>query len=380
MSAYCRGMDRVTRLSWPDVVPALVVLGFTLVGTHGAADSRNHPGSHPMDTGGYVLAGLVASTVLLRRAAPTAGLLACATAVSTYLAIGYAFGPVLLVMGLMAVWTAARLPLTRLLPVGGGALAIAEAGLAIRYFRDPADLRLVALLAAPAWLAVPYAIGTVIQYRKRDRVRGRKADADAAIAAERLRIAAEVHDVAGHGLAVIAMQAGVALHVLERRPEQARIALEEIRAASTEALDGLRATLDSMRGGETPTNPGLPGLGDLPALAERIGKAGVAVELTTSGQAVAVPAAVDHAAYRIVQESLTNVLRHANATRAAVATSWSPDALRISVLDDGRTAPGPEGGGIAGMRARAEAVGGTLHTSLGPGGFEVVATLPLGSA
>lgn len=371
----------MTRLSWPDVVPALIVLAFTIVGTHGAAHSQHHPGLHPMDTAGYVLAGLAASTVLLRRVAPTLGLLACATAVSTYLAIGYPFGPVLLVMGLMAVWAAARLPLARLLPVGGGALAIAEAGLAIRYFREPDDSRLVALLAAPAWLAVPYAIGTVIQYRKRDRVRGRKADADAAIAAERLRIAAEVHDVAGHGLAVIAMQAGVALHVLERRPEQARIALEEIRAASTEALDGLRTTLDSLRGGETPTNPGLPGLCDLPALAERIGRAGVAVDLTTSGQSVPVPAAVDHTAYRIVQESLTNVLRHANATRAVVATEWTPGALRVAVTDDGRAAAAPAGGGIAGMRARAEGVGGTLHASFGAaGGFEVVATLPLGAA
>ena len=116
--------------------------------------------------------------------------------------------------------------------------------------------------------------------------------------------------------------------------EQARIALEEIRAASTEALDGLRASLNSLRtpGAEAPLTPNLPGLADVPALADRISRAGVAVDLDSSGQAVPVAPATDHAAYRIVQESLTNVLRHAEANRVRVTTAWTAGCGAGSVL------------------------------------------------
>jgi signal transduction histidine kinase len=365
-----------------DVALTVGLLAFTLVGTHGAS-SGQEDALRDMDAGGYLLAGLTALTLLARRLYPVGALLTCALAVSSYLAIGYAFGPVLIVMGLMAVSAAAALPLPRVLPAGLLALGIAVAGLAIRFGRDSDESAFVALLAAPAWLAVPFSIGAVIRLTNEGRSRTRRDDAARAADAERLRIAAEVHDVAGHGLAVIAMQAGVALHVLDRKPEQARIALEEIRAASTEALNGLRATLDSLRTADAaPLRPGLPGLADLPALAERISRAGVAVDLRSSGQAYPVFPAVDHAAYRIVQESLTNVLRHANAHRATVTTTWTPGLLTVTVADDGTAgssgAPGAEGGGIAGMRARAAGVGGSLRAGPGPsGGFEVVATLPL---
>jgi signal transduction histidine kinase len=245
----------------------------------------------------------------------------------------------------------------------------------------------VGLLAGTAWLGAPWAVGALIRMRSEGRIQSRREEATRAADAERLRIAAEVHDVAGHGLAVIAMQAGVALHVLDRRPEQARIALEEIRAASTEALDGLRASLDSLRtpGADAPLTPGLPGLAELPALVERIRRAGMAVELTATGQAVPVAPALDHAAYRIVQESLTNVLKHAGpASRAWVRLQWRPDALELSVLDDGRGAAAMvdgdgRGQGVLGMAERAKLHGG--HLEAGPragGGFGVHAALPYG--
>ena len=382
-AAYGRRVsERVGRPSGLDVALTVGLLAFTLVGTHGAS-SGQQDALRDMDAGGYALAALAALTLLARRLYPVGALLTSAIAVSTYLAIGYAFGPVLIVMGLMAVSAAARLPLPRVLPAGLIALAIAVTGLAVRFGRDSDDSAFVALLAAPAWLAVPFSIGAVIRLSNEGRLRTRRDEAARAADAERLRIAAEVHDVAGHGLAVIAMQAGVALHVLDRKPEQARIALEEIRAASTEALDGLRATLDSLRTADAaPLNPGLPGLADLPALAERISRAGVAVDVTANGQAYPVFPAVDHTAYRIVQESLTNVLRHANAKRARVTTTWAPGELTVTVVDDGVGTPGTErgteGGGIAGMRARAAAVGGTLRAApAAGGGFEVVATQPL---
>ena len=383
-AAYCRRMqDRVARPSGLDVVLTVALLAFTMIGTTGAAQGQDEV-LRDLDVGGYLLAAVAAGVLVARRISPIGSLLLCAVAVSSYLAIGYAFGPVLICLGLLALSAAAVLPLRAALPGGLLALAITVVGLAIRFGRESDEPAAVALLAGPAWLAVPFSIGAVLHLRNQDRVRGRRADADAAVAAERLRIAAEVHDVAGHGLAVIAMQAGVALHVLDRKPEQARIALEEIRAASTEALDGLRTTLDSLRAAEAPLSPGLPGLADLPALTERISRAGVPVELRSSGQAVPLFPAVDHVAYRIAQESLTNVLRHANAQRVQVTTTWAPGELRLSVRDDGAPTAsaevGAEGGGIAGMRARAASVGGTLKAGPVPGGgFEVRATLPLGA-
>lgn len=378
-AAYGRGVsERVGRPSALDVALTVGLLAFTLVGTHGASAGQDDA-LRDLDAGGYVLAALAALTLLARRLYPAGALITCALAVSAYLAIGYAFGPVLIAMGLMAVSAAAQVPLPRVLPAGLLALGIAVTGLAVRFGRESDESAFVALLAAPAWLAVPFSIGAVIRLSNEGRSRTRRDEAARAADAERLRIAAEVHDVAGHGLAVIAMQAGVALHVLDRKPEQARIALEEIRAASTEALDGLRATLDALRTTDAaPLAPGLPGLADLPALAERITRAGVAVDLRSSGTAHPVFPAVDHAVYRIVQESLTNVLRHADAHRATVTTAWAPGMLTVAVRDDGSGAPGPEGGGIAGMRSRAAGVGGTLHAAPVPGGgFEVVATLPL---
>ncbi len=379
-AAYCSNVTECRRRPpGTDVALTLALTAFTLVGTAGAASGQDDA-LRGIDVVGFVLAALSAIPFVVRRGAPVAGTVASALAAAVYFAAGYAFGPVLIALGLITASMAAALPLSRALRAGVAPLALLMTGLVIRFAREPDESGAVGLLAAPAWLVVPFAIGVVVGLNSENRARNRRDEADRAIHAERLRIAAEVHDVAGHGLAVIAMQAGVALHVLERKPEQARIALEEIRAASTEALDGLRTTLDSLRATDAPLTPGLPGLADLPALADRISRAGVAVDLRSSGQAVPVFPAVDHTAYRIVQESLTNVLRHANAQRVQVTAAWGPGELRLSVRDDGAGATGAEGGGIAGMRARAASVGGTLDAApLTGGGFEVRATLPLGA-
>jgi signal transduction histidine kinase len=381
LGAYGRSVrERPDRPDLWQVLRGLLLLVFTMVGTAGASHGGSEDALHDMNALGYLLAFLAAAPFLTVTMLPLPSLAVSAAAVSTYMAIGYSFGPVIVALALVTIVAAASTPTSRALAVFVPIAAVVTTGLTIRFARDPDESGWVALLAGIAWIGAPWAIGAFIRLRSEGRVRTRREEAARAADAERLRIAAEVHDVAGHGLAVIAMQAGVALHVLDRKPEQARIALEEIRATSTEALDGLRATLASLRtpGAEAPLTPGLPGLADLPALVERITRAGVPVELATSGQAVPVPADVDHTAYRIVQESLTNVLRHANAERARVTTAWAGDGLTVTVLDDGRGAPGAEGSGIAGMRARVEAVGGTLRAApAAGGGFEVVATLPL---
>ena len=194
---------------------------------------------------------------------------------------------------------------------------------------------------------------------------------------EQLRMAQDLHDGVGHGLAVIAMQAGVALHVLEKDPAAARQSLEAIRDTSRESLDSLRAELSRLSGA-APRTP-RRGLADLDVLVERVGAAaGLDVAVRRSGSSRPLESAVDAAAYAIIQESLTNVLRHASA-RSIVVEIDAADDLRLRVTDDGRGGTvHDEGMGLPGMRERVEALGGSF--TAGPraeGGFEVGAVIPL---
>lgn len=195
------------------------------------------------------------------------------------------------------------------------------------------------------------------------------------VAEERLRIAREVHDIVGHAMATISVQAGVALHVAEHRPHQAREALAAIRTICDEGLVDVKTALGVLR---SPGDPGV-GLDRLPELVGTAADAGLHVELTATGGARPLPEPVDRAAYRIVQEALTNVLRHSAARSVRLRLDHEPAALRISVRDDGppRGADG-DGHGIAGMRERARALSGRLTAAPHPdGGFEVRAELPL---
>jgi signal transduction histidine kinase len=193
--------------------------------------------------------------------------------------------------------------------------------------------------------------------------------------------------VLAHNISMINVQAGVALHLLDERPEQARPALTAIKQASKEALIELRSVLGVLRrvdeedGSRDPT----PTLGRLDDLVARTQATGLSVRLRRRGDAVPLPAPVDVAAFRIVQEGLTNVLRHAAATTATVEIAYVSDALTVLVDDDGggsAAAQGSPGGrGIVGMRERAESVGGSLEAGPRPGGgFRVRARLPLEEA
>ncbi len=200
---------------------------------------------------------------------------------------------------------------------------------------------------------------------------------------ERLRMARELHDVLGHHLSLINVQAGVGLHLMDNRPEQAREALTAIKTASAEALREVRAVLGVLRP-EEEAAPRQPALG-LDRLDELTAAAGLPVTTTITGMRRVLPAEVDRAAYRIVQEALTNVRKHAAPEATAeVTVDYAPDELRLSIRNDG---PSPDAGetgdgsGIAGMRARAEALGGSLHAGpLPAGGFGVTALLPIGEA
>jgi len=210
----------------------------------------------------------------------------------------------------------------------------------------------------------------------------RAAEGDRRVAEERVRIARDVHDVVAHAMVAINVQAGVAAHVLERRPEQAATALQEIKRVSGEALADLRATLGVLREGESqaPVSP-TDSLAQLAELAGPLRAAGISVDVNVDGGRV--PAAVGAAAYRIVQEALTNVLRHAGAQHADVRVAVNDANVEVEVADDGAAAPVPaapagSGNGLRGMAERAAAVGGVVDAGRADdGGWCVRAVLPL---
>ena len=212
-------------------------------------------------------------------------------------------------------------------------------------------------------------------------------DARRQVDEERLRIARELHDVVAHTMATINVQAGVAAHVLPTQPEVVAEALQAIKTASKEGLRELRAILNVLRQADDsdPVQPA-PGLAQLDALVEGARRAGLPITLAVAGEPFPLPAAVDLAAYRIVQESLTNTIRHAGPADATVKLRYQPDEITIDVTDTGSgSAPGAVGGtaghGQAGMRERAAAVGGTVQTGPRPGGgYQVTARLPVHGA
>ncbi|MBM7504327.1 sensor histidine kinase [Agromyces aurantiacus] len=234
-----------------------------------------------------------------------------------------------------------------------------------------------------ALLAACFGLGAFVRTR-RERAAAFRAEAarrrQTAEERERVRIARELHDVIGHALSQINVQASVGLHLMDRDPDQARTALEHIKSTSKTALEEVRSVLGVIRGdAEAPLAP-LAELAELPRLAAGLATPGFEVELIDRldeppGRAV------QFAAYRIVQEALTNVVRHARATRAVVTVERLGDELMLTVDDDGAGMQGaPEGSGILGMRERAALLGGSVELGRSPrGGARVTARLPWGA-
>ncbi|SOD87126.1 sensor histidine kinase [Streptomyces sp. Ag109_G2-15] len=250
-------------------------------------------------------------------------------------------------------------------------------------------------LGVLAWTGIGATAGDAVRSRRavvqamRERAeraeRTREEEARRRVAEERLRIARDLHDVVAHHIALVNVQAGVAAHVMDKRPDQAKEALAHVREASRSALNELRATVGLLRQSgdpEAPTEPA-PGLSRLDDLAGTFRSAGLPVEVARADHGTALPAAVDLAAYRIVQEALTNVQKHAGTdAKAEVSVVRVGPNIEVTVLDDGTGAaaePGGGGGhGLLGMRERVTALRGTLTT--GPrygGGFRVHAILPV---
>ncbi|GAA5190890.1 sensor histidine kinase [Rugosimonospora acidiphila] len=234
-------------------------------------------------------------------------------------------------------------------------------------------------------MAIAWMIGNSVRARRRyAEAAGSQAEIQA-VTAERLRIARELHDLVAHSIGVIAIQAGVGSRVMDTQPAEARNALLTIEATSRETLAGLRRVVGGLRrteagerSGAGPLDPA-PGLADLDRLVETTIGAGVSVDVTWLGDRRPVPGDIDLSAYRIIQEAVTNVVRHAGTPRCRVTVDYRGEELAIEITDDGRGCPVPATGyGITGMRERVGLLhGGFSAEPRAEGGFRVAATLPL---
>jgi signal transduction histidine kinase len=343
---------------------------------------------------GLVLVGGAALALAFRRVAPRAVLAATTTAVVVYALADYRGGPMYLVP-LVAMGTVAEVEGRRraAAPAALATAAIAVAGL----IAHGDGLRGLIEVVYVTWAVGAVLVGDAVRARRlsvvalEERARaleaGREEEARRRVAEERVRIARDVHDVVAHSLASISIQAGMGAHLIDRRPEDAKAALEAIKQASREALTELRVTLDVLRDpGAAPLTPTpAAGLAQLPALVAPVEQAGVPVLIREEGDGPPLDPAVDATAYRIVQESLTNVMRHAGPCRVELRVIHSPADVSLEVVDDGAVASGSTavaaaapGHGLTGMAERAALIGGRVTAGPrgdGPG-FRVHAVLP----
>jgi signal transduction histidine kinase len=373
------------------VAVGAVLLGVLVLEAHGR---------HDLDRAlwlGYALSVLAAAALLGRRRWPLAVFGVTLTLTVIAIAVVPPAGAISLPV-VIAVYTLAQLDERRrallLAVLAGVTLALARGFFQYRGWSDARTALEPALALAALFLGWEVssrrAYVAEIEARAVQAERSREEEARRQIDAERLRIARELHDVLAHGIATISVQAGVAAHVLHDRPEHAEQALRTIKATSKEALRELRGILGVLRQAEeTEPRAPAPGLGQLDALLASTIDAGLPTQMVVYGERRRLPASVDLAAYRIVQESLTNVLRHAGRSSALVGVAYGDDLVTITVDDDGRGPAGESSGtngrarvqpghGILGMRERAHALGGELEA--GPrahGGFRVLARLPV---
>lgn len=351
------------------VAATLLVTG--LSGQHSATN---------LDLLGYALLTSGGLALAARRRAPVPVLAVTGLCTVGYQAAGFDVPAVAYLFAVYAavraghriVTAAASVTLLAALPLAALASGLHDTGEAFARARGALEV---------AWLIAAGAAGEALRQAERradEAERTREETARRRADEERLHIARELHDSLTHQISVIKVQAEVAVHVARKRGEQVPEALLAIQEAGREAMRELRATLEALRDDDT-TPP--HGLDHLPELVERARTSGLDTTLTLEGQRCDVPAAVDRTAYRIVQESLTNVARHAAATTASVRIDYRPDALAIRVDDDGKAAPGTApmpGIGLLGMHERVTALGGRLRAEpRDEGGFTVQAELPV---
>jgi signal transduction histidine kinase len=380
-----------------DVGSAAAIAVIQLIGSRAANIDQTQ--AVPLDTVGYVLLLVGPIALLVRRRYPMTVLLIVLAATATYFSRGYGYGPVFLslIVAFLTASTVGSRWRTYPLPAMGYAYFV-WGGPAIFPAEPPSAIQAAGIAA---WLLVLVALAEIIRQRRTARLarQERLAAAERSTAEERrrhaseerLEIARELHDVLAHSLSLIHVQSSVALELFDAHPEQARPALSTIKTTSREAIDEVHALLASLRsGGEGVQTTPAPRIADLDAVVDRARVAGVEVETQVRGVPVRVPNLIDVAATRIVQESLTNVARHAGGAPATVTVTYTAQRLLINVdnrfgtktpptlEESGPSDVGGGGNGIAGMRERARALGGTFSAGPRPdGGFRVRAEWPL---
>jgi len=346
--------------------------------------AHHQAGHRPFDAGAIALVAASAVALALRRRYPVAVLALIFGTTLAYFVLGYANGPIWLAL-LIAYYTAVT---------GGHRLAAAVAAVAgfaifpwldylLRHRPAPSPAGLAGLAA---WLLVVLGASEAVRVRRERaaaaaRIRGEEARRRAS--EERLRMARDLHDSLGHYLSLISVQSGVALNLNQQLPEQARAALAAVKQASKDALGELRSALDILRqDGEPAPRAPAPGMARLGDLVSQVSAPVLEVRAETEGAVRPLPFGVEVAAYRIVQEALTNVARHAGPATATVRLTYGEQDLTVQVDDNGRgpaaRPPRAVGTGITGMRERVAALGGELYAGPRPGGgFRVQARLPV---
>ncbi|MFB6564585.1 sensor histidine kinase [Streptomyces sp. NPDC056400] len=380
---------------------AVSLLGLLL---YAAITGGAQPGGGP-DSGG---AGLAVATVVMAaplavvRRRPSAALVLLLAEAAAAAVLGLRaeqIWPLFPVTGLLVVAVAVTRPPRAALAAAFATVGVQETYLQVDLFREGGWARVLApgflgvtaclaLLVLLAWLT-----GTYVRQRRAYGEALRAHAAARAVTAERLRIARELHDMVAHSIGVIAIQAGAGSRVIDSEPERARGALTVIEITSRETLRGLRTMLDVLRRTDPQPASGaevepFSGLGDLDRLVATTASAGVHVEVRHGGERRGLAEAVDRSAFRIIQESVTNVVRHADARHCRVTVDWRPHDLSVEIVDDGpghpdtgspQDAAGPETGyGIRGMRERVALLDGDFTAGPRPeGGYRVAARFPL---
>ncbi len=364
---------------------AVVVGVLQIVGTYLA--SRGQTDRASMDALAYALLAAGPVALLVRRRFPVAVLLVVFGTTLAYWTNDYPRGPVFiaLIVAFITTVIAGHRAVAIAMVIGGWAAFTWLPYLAGNESRPG----LAGPSALLAWLLVLFGVGEVARAgraRAAETARTREEEARRRASEERLRIARELHDVLAHNISLINVQAGVALHLMDEQPEQARTALAAIKQASKDALGELRSVLEVLRrSGEAEPRTPQPGLEELDDLVSRAGAAGLEVTVEVDGMPRPLPAEVDLAAFRIVQEAVTNVARHAGQSTATVRVAYGEHDVTLQIDDNGRggtpSSISGSGSGIAGMRERTAALGGRLEVGPRPGGgFRVRAELPMDGA
>jgi len=397
-----------------DVVVVLALMGCAVLGSN-----LTLPGADPpdQDRAAVVLMGISCLALLKYRSHPRAAVFVTTVCTVIAVTLGYLLTPLLLAPVMASLYWLATLTDARTTRVYGISVTLP---LTIVYAVSDAidSLSLLLRTIGPFfWLLLPLAAGNMtrlrraylasVQARAEHAERTREEEARLRVTEERMRIARELHDVVAHHLALANAQAGTARHLAVSHPEQSRKILDDLTGTTSSALRELKATLGLLRRSDDPTGPSLepsPGLDCLPDLVAACASAGVTVTVITEGEPRPLSPGVDLTAFRIVQEALTNVTKHAGAETAEVRLTYVTSRLLITVTDDGPTvgaavsaaaasasavslaaaasgAAPSKGFGVMGMQERAQSIGGELCAGPRPrGGFEVITALPLQSA